>query len=101
MASPSCSALLAAPSFCTAFATAPDAHVSTPGVPYGRKHHDPHCCSCEGCSSSGRQLYHSPLFLDCCGLVRRVARQLQAQLGFRLGPGNQAYQVRGRGITSH
>ncbi|GLC35452.1 hypothetical protein PLESTB_000205600 [Pleodorina starrii] len=62
------------------------------GVPYARKHHDRQYCSCEGCSSSGRQLHHAPLFLDCCGLVRRVARQLQRQLGFRLGPGNQAYQ---------
>ncbi|EFJ50252.1 hypothetical protein VOLCADRAFT_116960 [Volvox carteri f. nagariensis] len=62
------------------------------GVPYARKHHDQHHCTCEGCSTSGRQLYHSPMFLDCCGLVRRVARALHPELGFRLGPGNQAYQ---------
>ncbi|GLI61863.1 hypothetical protein VaNZ11_004371, partial [Volvox africanus] len=62
------------------------------GVPYARKYHNRHYCNCEGCSASGRQLYHSPLFLDCCGLVRRVAWALQRQLGFRLGPGNQAYQ---------
>ncbi|KXZ47310.1 hypothetical protein GPECTOR_36g35 [Gonium pectorale] len=62
------------------------------GVPYARKHHEPHHCACEGCVASGRQLYREPLFLDCCGLVRRVVRRLQRQLGFRLGPWNQAYQ---------
>ncbi|KAG2443593.1 hypothetical protein HXX76_001944 [Chlamydomonas incerta] len=62
------------------------------GVPYGKRYHEPGNCACEGCSSSGRQLYHEPLFLDCCGLVRKAARALQRQLGFRLGPGNQAYQ---------
>lgn len=64
------------------------------GVPYGKRHHQPVNCVCEGCSSSGRQLFHEPLFLDCCGLVRKVVRAMQRQLGFRLGPGNQAYQVR-------
>ncbi|PNH11146.1 hypothetical protein TSOC_002049 [Tetrabaena socialis] len=62
------------------------------GVPYGRKHHELLACACEGCSCSGRQLYHEPLFLDCCGLVRKVARDMQRHLGFRLGRLNQAYQ---------
>ena len=35
--------------------------------------------------------YNSPIFLDCCGLVRQVMRDLQEDLGFRLGPWNQAY----------
>ncbi|GFO22073.1 hypothetical protein PoB_004857800 [Plakobranchus ocellatus] len=35
--------------------------------------------------------YNSPIFLDCCGLVRQVVRDLQDDLGFRLGPWNQAY----------
>ena len=71
----------------------PDVPVA--GVPYGKKHHEPHgVCVCEGCSQSGRQLSSEPLFLDCCGLVRRAMRRMRRQLGFRLGPGNQAYQVR-------
>ncbi len=36
--------------------------------------------------------YHSHLFLDCCGLVRRAMRDLQNDFGFRIGGGNQAYQ---------
>lgn len=36
--------------------------------------------------------YKSTLFLDCCGLVRRVMRDLEADFGFHLGPWNQAYQ---------
>ena len=35
--------------------------------------------------------YHSPIFLDCCGLVRRVMRDLRHDFGFRLGPWNQSY----------
>lgn len=35
--------------------------------------------------------YNSDLFLDCCGLVRRVMRDLEKEFGFRIGPGNQAY----------
>ncbi|KAG2497102.1 hypothetical protein HYH03_004693 [Edaphochlamys debaryana] len=62
------------------------------GVPYARRHHDPVACACEGCAESGRQLYHEPLFLDCCGLVRKVVRGMAAHLGFWLGPWNQAYQ---------
>lgn len=35
--------------------------------------------------------YHSKLFLDCCGLVRKVMRDLEDDFGFRIGGGNQAY----------
>lgn len=35
--------------------------------------------------------YHSDIFLDCCGLVRRVMRDLENDFGFRIGPGNQGY----------
>ncbi|CAD5115486.1 DgyrCDS4455 [Dimorphilus gyrociliatus] len=36
--------------------------------------------------------YHSKLFLDCCGLVRRIMRDLEDEFGFRIGSWNQAYQ---------
>ena len=32
------------------------------------------------------------LYLDCCGLVRRVLRDLAEDFGFTIGPWNQAYQ---------
>ncbi|XP_067422757.1 inactive polyglycylase TTLL10 [Emydura macquarii macquarii] len=51
------------------------------GVPYAKKYHAP-----------GTPEYESPLFLDCCGLIRRVVRDLKLEFGFRIGPGNQAYQ---------
>lgn len=35
--------------------------------------------------------YNSSIFLDCCGLVRRVMRDLEKDFGFRIGGGNQAY----------
>ena len=35
--------------------------------------------------------YSSKLFLDCCGLIRRVMRDLEEDFGFRIGNGNQAY----------
>ena len=35
--------------------------------------------------------YSSPIFLDCCGLIRRVLRDLRSDFGFRLGPWNQGY----------
>ena len=35
--------------------------------------------------------HSSPIFLDCCGLVRRCLRDLRKQFGFRIGPWNQAY----------
>jgi len=51
------------------------------GVPYGQKHHGPEDPD-----------HHAPLFLDCCGLVRRAVQDLQEDFGFRLGRWNQAYQ---------
>ncbi|KAH9504448.1 hypothetical protein Btru_063669 [Bulinus truncatus] len=50
------------------------------GVPYARKYW-----------TQDSPEYKSHLFLDCCGLVRRVVRDLQNDVGFRLGPWNQAY----------
>lgn len=63
------------------------------GTPYGQRYHSETDCECEGCTQSGRQLFHSDLFLDCCGLVRRAVADLQEYFGFRLGPGNQVYQL--------
>ena len=40
--------------------------------------------------------YNSPLFLDCCGLVRKALRDLKEDFGFEVGPWNQAYMVRKR-----
>lgn len=51
------------------------------GVPYARKSHEPDDPD-----------YGSPLFLDCCGLVRRAVQDLQEDFGFRIGKWNQAYQ---------
>ncbi|XP_069466185.1 inactive polyglycylase TTLL10 [Ambystoma mexicanum] len=51
------------------------------GVPYAQRYHVP-----------GTPEYQSLLFLDCCGLVRRVMRDLKSEFGFMIGPGNQAYQ---------
>jgi len=62
------------------------------GVPYARRFHDPEWCTCEGCEEKGEQLYHEPLFLDCCALVRRCVADLKEQFGFKLGGGNQSYQ---------
>lgn len=36
--------------------------------------------------------YDAPLFLDCCGLVRRVLLDLKQEFGFKVGSWNQAYQ---------
>ncbi|XP_069040080.1 uncharacterized protein [Lepisosteus oculatus] len=51
------------------------------GTPYSRKYQEP-----------GTVEYESPLFLDCCGLVRKAVRDLSEDFGFVIGPGNQAYQ---------
>eukprot|EP00928_Gymnodinium_smaydae_P064365 TRINITY_DN4770_c1_g1_i2.p1 TRINITY_DN4770_c1_g1~~TRINITY_DN4770_c1_g1_i2.p1 ORF type:complete len:711 (+),score=135.18 TRINITY_DN4770_c1_g1_i2:43-2133(+) len=51
------------------------------GVPYGRKGHEP-----------DEPEYNAPLFLDCCGLVRRAVQDLQEDFGFAIGRWNQAYQ---------
>ena len=59
-------------------------------VPYHQKYHDestPCKCGQEGCT-----LFQSPIFLDCCGLVRQVLRDLKQEFGFETGPWNQAYQ---------
>jgi len=44
------------------------------------------------CGKEGCALYESPIFLDCCGLVRQVLRDLKEEFGFETGPWNQAYQ---------
>jgi len=62
------------------------------GVPYAKRFHTPEGCDCEGCTESGRQLYHNLLFLDCCALVRQAVGDLQDMFGFRLGKRNQSYQ---------
>lgn len=35
----------------------------------------------------------APLYLDCCGLVRKVVQDLQEEFGFVIGKWNQAYQM--------
>ncbi|XP_067658882.1 uncharacterized protein [Haliotis asinina] len=50
------------------------------GVPYARKYWP-----------KDAPEYQSPLFLDCCGLVRQVLRDMRKDLGFKIGPWNQAY----------
>lgn len=51
------------------------------GVPYAKRYHEP-----------DSPHYNSPIFLDCCGLVRQVLRDLKEDFGFETGPWNQAYQ---------
>jgi len=51
------------------------------GVPYARRCHDP-----------DEDDFNAPLFLDCCGLVRRAVQDLQEDFGFKIGKWNQAYQ---------
>ena len=51
------------------------------GVPYAQRFHEP-----------GTASYNSPIFLDCCALVRQAVDDLQDDFGFRLGRWNQAYQ---------
>ncbi|MGH0125570.1 UNVERIFIED_CONTAM: hypothetical protein FKN15_023162 [Acipenser sinensis] len=51
------------------------------GMPYHKRYHPP-----------GSPEYESPLFLDCCGLIRKVVLDLKEDFGFVIGPGNQAYQ---------
>ncbi|MBN3294667.1 TTL10 polyglycylase, partial [Polypterus senegalus] len=52
------------------------------GTPYSRRHYQP----------DGADQEQPILFLDCCGLVRRVLQDLKDDFGFVIGPGNQAYQ---------
>ncbi|XP_022786949.1 uncharacterized protein LOC111327109 isoform X2 [Stylophora pistillata] len=49
------------------------------GVPYAKKYQEP-----------GTE-FNAPFFLDCCGLIRRVLRDLKEDFGFEVGPWNQAY----------
>lgn len=51
------------------------------GVPYAKKFH-----------KEGSEMYNSKLFLDCCGLVRRIVYDLRDDFGFTLGWFNQNYQ---------
>eukprot|EP00357_Protocruzia_adherens_P016339 CAMPEP_0115017808 /NCGR_PEP_ID=MMETSP0216-20121206/28364_1 /TAXON_ID=223996 /ORGANISM="Protocruzia adherens, Strain Boccale" /LENGTH=753 /DNA_ID=CAMNT_0002388749 /DNA_START=129 /DNA_END=2390 /DNA_ORIENTATION=+ len=51
------------------------------GVPYAKRYHKP-----------GEPLYDSPIFLDCCALIRQTVADLQEDFGFRLARWNQAYQ---------
>lgn len=51
------------------------------GTPYSKKYHP-----------EGTEYHNSPLFLDCCGLVRRCVSDLKEEFGFVLGRWNQAYQ---------
>ena len=44
------------------------------GTPYGQRFHEP-----------GSEMYNSPLFLDCCALVRQAVDDLRADFGFSLG----------------
>ena len=50
------------------------------GIPYAKRYLTPE-----------DELYTSPIFLDCCGLVRRAVNDLKKDFGFKLGPGNQCY----------
>jgi hypothetical protein len=51
------------------------------GIPYAKKYHKP-----------DSELFKSPIFLDCCGLVRQSMKDLKHLFGFCIGSGNQAYQ---------
>eukprot|EP00050_Salpingoeca_kvevrii_P003570 m.227467 g.227467 ORF g.227467 m.227467 type:complete len:733 (-) comp10851_c3_seq2:20-2218(-) len=55
--------------------------LSYQGIPYAQRYHEP-----------GSKFHDAPLFLDCCGLVRRVLRDLKEDFGFDIGRWNQAYQ---------
>lgn len=57
-----------------------DTALSYTGVPYARRYHGP-----------DSPHYNAPLYLDCCGLVRRVLLDLKEDFGFTIGPWNQAY----------
>eukprot|EP00731_Ephydatia_muelleri_P015289 Em0008g1009a len=50
------------------------------GVPYAKRYHQP-----------DSPTHDSKMFLDCCGLVRQVLRDLKLEFGFNVGPWNQAY----------
>jgi hypothetical protein len=50
------------------------------GIPYHARYHGPES-----------PYYNAPLYLDCCGLIRRVLQDLQSDFGFRVGRWNQNY----------
>lgn len=56
--------------------------ISYLGVPYAKRYLD-----------ENHPLHNSPLFLDCCGLVRQCINDLSEDFGFMLGRWNQAYQM--------
>jgi len=47
------------------------------GVPYAQRYWQPH-----------EPLYNSPIFLDCCALVRQVVYDMREDLGFTLDKWN-------------
>lgn len=51
------------------------------GVPYSKKFY-----------KEGDEFYNSPIFLDCCGLVRRCVNDLNEEFKFSLFGWNQQYQ---------
>lgn len=51
------------------------------GTPYHAQYHGP-----------DSQYFNAPLYLDCCGLVRRCLQDLITHFGFRIGRWNQNYQ---------
>jgi hypothetical protein len=52
------------------------------GIPYGKRY-----------LKEDNPLFHSPLFLDCCALVRQCVNDLSEEFGFKLGRWNQCYQL--------
>ena len=72
------------------------------GTPYARKFHRPDCRSpFHDITNQYIYIYlclvapafSADLYLDCCGLVRRVLKDLKEEFGFSIGPWNQAYMV--------
>jgi hypothetical protein len=53
------------------------------GIPYHARYH----------TDPDSEHFNAPLYLDCCGLVRRALQDLQADFGFKIGRWNQNYQV--------
>lgn len=51
------------------------------GVPYHRRYHGPESVH-----------YNAPLYLDCCGLIRKAMDDLAPEFGFHLERWNQCYQ---------
>ena len=50
------------------------------GIPYHEKYRD-------------ENTPIAPLYLDCCGVIRQVMKDLKHDFGFIMGPWNQAYQM--------